>query len=199
MNGYVVLCGNVFALFSFLLCIPNVFCLLKSQFFRFFKLIQSMLHVAFSANVFKITSAIVCFATIFMVNKTIRRPISEKRLGYQTMDSFVVINFFGAQRNKHIPVASARRLKNTLHRFVSVASKYFAHYRLANPHMWGYFSAAEALFVKLPNQIKLIFSQAPLRKIWAVCASYAAEVANFVMPVKIWYCSPNLHLKTPNS
>lgn len=199
MDRYVVFGSNVFSFFTALFCVPNIFSLVKSQFFRFFKLIQRMLHVAFSANVFKIPSSVVLFIAVYVVNLLACWPRPYKSGGDHRVNGFVIVGFVNTQRNKSIPVTSKRRFKDSFYRLVRRAAKYFAHYRLTNTYVRAYFSAAKTLFAKLPNQINLVFSQSSLRKIWAVGTFYLAKVANFVMPVKIWHWLPDLHLKTPNS
>ena len=199
MDRHAMSVCNRFSLFAILLCIPNIFSLFESQLFRLSQLIQRVLHISLSANVFKITRHVISLVSVYMVNLTILRSIANKCRRYHSMDCLMKIRFIYRQGHKQIAVRAKRGAKNVCGVFIRSAAQNFTYDGLTYAKQRRYLSSTFTRFTKQMYFMYLRVCQSTLRFISRAHAFYAAKITDVVCSFKTHYRFPSFHLSTPNS
>jgi hypothetical protein len=142
VNGYVVFSRNVFAFLTSLLCVPNVFGLIKTQFFSFAKFVQRVLAISRRRHVLQIFDAIVSFVAILVVYPSVVRSAAQKCFRNCGVKGFVSVLSINRQGNKPISISAQRRHQHMIGVHVSKTTNNLSYSHLTNAKQSSYFSLA---------------------------------------------------------
>ena len=199
VDGNAVSVGNNLAFLTYLFRIPYVLSLIKGQLLRISKFVQRMLHVSFSADILKVCCDIILFVSVYVVNLTILRSISNKRTGNHGVNCFMEMIVVYSQCHKKIPVGTDSGSENMISVLVSITSQNSTDNCLRYPKKRSYFSSTFTRLTQRVNFIYLRFRQCALRFISPSNTFDITKIADMVCRFKAYYWFPSFHLITPSS
>ena len=200
MNGNTVTSGYLFAPFSALFCVPNVFSGINRQLVRLAKFVQSVLCVSFARHILQVFRLVVVPVAILVVYMATWRTMTYKRGCNHRVNGFVGMLAVDGQCDKQVTISPTSRSQNIVFGgFVRIAPKNFAYHWLTHAHYWRNFSGAMAFLTHAVNQCYLVFRKRSLAKIDRAKAAHSAFGANFVGIFKSIHGCPSFHMKTLNS